>query len=99
MTFELIIYALGVLCISLSFMGAMVFAFIAGQAKGAEIKPADKTEIVVRIDKEDEKKAEIKPADDKEKLKREQLKKKADEAREDMDKAVEAFIARGGLPE
>ena len=98
MTFELIIYALGVLCISLSFMGAIVFAFIAGQAKGAEMKPRNKTEIVVRIDKEDEKKTEIKPADDKEKQEKQRVKQLLDEEISQQDKAVEEFIARGGLP-
>ena len=99
MTIELIIYAVAVLGISLSFMGAMVFAFIAGQAKAAEIQPEKKKEIVIRIEGAGGNKAENKPAEEsKEQLERERLKRMLEEEVAQQDKAVEEFIARGGLP-
>lgn len=98
MTFELFIYGMAVFFVAVLLLMVACCAFIAGQAKCLELKPGRKSEIVIRFEKEEEEKAKTEPAEDKEQQKKQRVKQLLDEKISQQDKAVEEFIARGGLP-
>lgn len=81
-----ILYGIAILLLAQLIEASVIIGILVSQQKKDEIKPAElKPE---KVDEKAKKEAEI----------RLKNKKYIDEAQEDMDKAVQEFIARGGLP-
>lgn len=87
MTYEVILYGITILLVALLVLLAVLLGVMLGQQKMDETKPTEHPKAEV-IDEKAKKEAEM----------RLKNKKYIDEAQEDMDKAVQEFIARGGLP-
>ena len=98
MTFELYLYGMTVFIAAIALLLAACCAFIRGQIKTLEIKPEQKSEMVIRIVKEEAERVKKEPVEDREQQQRQRTKQLMEKEIADQDKAVEEFIARGGLP-
>lgn len=92
MTYEFLLYSIAMMMVCLCLIVMMVCAYLAGMANILEIKPKTKPK------ETDKQPAAMDEKAKKEAEKRQRNKALIDEAQEEMDKAVQDFISRGGLP-